>query len=245
MTTGGIADAKGSMDASSGDRTALRQAVDGQPTVPGSGFFATALANAQTFFDVSTEDVVKRIKLALLPTQANANVNDFREKPDFWGPFWIATTAVLFLAATGNFARLLEMDSETFSTDYGLVSLASATIYGCLIGVPIMTRGMVFLAGQEANNINFRQLICVYGYSLTAAIPASIICIAPIPFLRWIVLAAALGVSLLFIRNHLWSDISIEAPGLKWATLGLVVVAQASIFIVYGAFGLGRSTNPK
>lgn len=252
MTTsvGGMSEAKGSIDSSSQDRAALptvalREAADGQSTTPGGGFFSNTLAQAQTYFDVSTEDVVKRIRLAMLPTQASSNVNDFRARPDFWGPFWVATTAVLFLSATGNFARLLEMDSDKFSTDYGLVSLAASMIYGCLIGVPAITRGILYLSGQEADSINFRQLICVYGYSLTAAIPASIICVAPIPLLRYAVLAVALGVSLLFIRNHLWSDISIEAPGLKWTTIAILCLAQASIFIVYGVYGLGRSTNPK
>eukprot|EP00438_Fugacium_kawagutii_P033802 Skav216918 [mRNA] locus=scaffold1838:73699:89113:- [translate_table: standard] len=53
----------------------------------------------QQLFDVSSQDVLKRLKLALVPFQGQEDAaNDFRTRPDFYGPFWVATTAVLFLA---------------------------------------------------------------------------------------------------------------------------------------------------
>merc|ERR1719158_922698 len=91
-----------------------------------SGMLGSALNYAQQLFDVSTDDVVKRLRLALVPYPLpDGQNNEFRTRPDFWGPFWVATTAVFFLAATGNFARLVEQgDSKKFKADYGLVSLA-------------------------------------------------------------------------------------------------------------------------
>lgn len=211
----------------------LRESQDG--IASDSSVLGKVIAHAQTFFDVSTDDVTRRVRFALLPAlKPDGSVNDFRANPDFWGPFWIATTAVLFLSATGNFAQLLELvNGDNFTSDYGLMSVAAGMLYGCLIGVPAITRGLLYLSGQEADSINFKQLICVYGYSLTAAIPTSLICIAPIEIVRWAAIAAGLAVSLLFIRNHLWSDISIEAPGLKWATITVLGGAQATIFVVY------------
>mmetsp|Transcript_8775 Transcript_8775/g.21680 ORF Transcript_8775/g.21680 Transcript_8775/m.21680 type:complete len:352 (-) Transcript_8775:55-1110(-) len=202
-----------------------------------SGIAGSALAYAQTYFEVSSDDVVKRLRLSLLPytTQPSGDAaNDFRARPDFWGPFWIATTAVLFLAATGNFARMMQMDDRTvFKADYGLISLAAMMVYGCLIGVPLLLRAVLFFTGHEPDTINFRQMICVYGYSLSPTVPASIICILPLDGVRWLAVLVGLGVSLAFIRGNLWRDLAIEAPSLKWKMMGLFCTAQASIFLVY------------
>mmetsp|Transcript_96901 Transcript_96901/g.278315 ORF Transcript_96901/g.278315 Transcript_96901/m.278315 type:complete len:379 (+) Transcript_96901:84-1220(+) len=202
-----------------------------------SGIAGSALAYAQTYFEVSSDDVVKRLRLSLLPytTQPSGDAaNDFRARPDFWGPFWIATTAVLFLAATGNFARMLQMEDRTvFKADYGLISLAAMMVYGCLIGVPLLLRAVLFFTGHEPDTINFRQMICVYGYSLSPTVPASIICILPLDGVRWLAVLVGLGISLAFIRGNLWMDLAIEAPSLKWKMMGLFCTAQASIFLVY------------
>eukprot|EP00933_Yihiella_yeosuensis_P020495 TRINITY_DN16421_c0_g3_i1.p1 TRINITY_DN16421_c0_g3~~TRINITY_DN16421_c0_g3_i1.p1 ORF type:complete len:347 (-),score=46.95 TRINITY_DN16421_c0_g3_i1:106-1146(-) len=200
------------------------------------GLTAWALTSAQQLFDVSSDDVVKRLRLSLTPMQAplEESANDFRTKPDFYGPFWVATTAVLFLAATGNFATLLSAPSkDDFKADYSLVSLAATMIYGCLVGVPIATRIALYCSGHEVDTLNFKQVICVYGYSLTPTIPVSMVCIVPLGIVRWFAILVGLSVSLLFIRGALWTDIAIEAPSLKWKMFGLFAAAQASIFFIY------------
>lgn len=201
-----------------------------------SGLLGSALMSAQQLFDVSSDDVIKRLRLALVPfpPQPSGAANDFRQRPDFWGPFWIATTTVLSLAATGNFARLLSTDSQaTFKADYGLVSVAASMVYGFLVGVPLVTRMALYFSGHEVGSINFRQVICVYGYSLAPAIPMSVLCLVPLEGVRWLAVLAGLGVSLLFIRENLWTDIAIEAPSLKWKMVGMFCVSQAVIFLVY------------
>jgi len=194
-----------------------------------------ALSSAQQLFDVSPDDVLKRLKLAVVPCQGQeAAADDFRSRPDFYGPFWVATTAVLFLSATGNFARLLEMDDEdAFKADYSLVSVAAAMVYGLLIGVPLAVRLFLYFSGQEVDSINFRQVICVYGYSLTPAIPVSVICLVPLSFLRWLATLLGFGASIAFIRGTLWTDLAIENPSLKWKMACVFGVAQATIFLVY------------
>ncbi|CAJ1416299.1 unnamed protein product [Effrenium voratum] len=117
------------------------------------------LSYAQQMFDVSSQDVLKRIKLALVPFQGQEDAaNDFRTRPDFYGPFWVASTAILFLAATGNFARLLEMeDEQDFKSDYKLVSVAATLIYGLLVAVPLAVRLGLYCSGQSVDSINFKQ----------------------------------------------------------------------------------------
>merc|ERR1712228_130215 len=115
----------------------------------GIGVFAILLARAQTLFDVSTDDVAQRLKLVMVPyppKSANADAaQKLRSHPDFYGPFWLSTTAVLFLAATGNFAQLVAIgDHRGFKADYGLVSMAAGMIYGCLVAMPIIARLALF-----------------------------------------------------------------------------------------------------
>ncbi|CAJ1402903.1 unnamed protein product [Effrenium voratum] len=194
------------------------------------GWAGAMLSYAQQMFDVSSQDVLKRIKLALVPFQGQEDAaNDFRTRPDFYGPFWVASTAILFLAATGNFARLLEMeDEQDFKSDYKLVSVAATLIYGLLVAVPLAVRLGLYCSGQSVDSINFKQVICVYGYSSTPLIPMSVICLVPLGFLRWLAVLGGLGTSLAFIYGTLWTDLAVEAPSLKWKVLGLCCAAHAS-----------------
>jgi hypothetical protein len=199
------------------------------------GMAGAALAYAQTFFDVTQGDVIKRLRMALVPIPhpvGGDHVNDFRARPDFWGPFWITTTAVLFLSATGNFARLMATDDTNgFKADYGLVNFAASMLYGCLIGVPLITRIILYFSSEQA--LSVQQMICVYGYSLTPLIPVSILCLIPVKFLQWLAILAGLGVSLAFINTNLWAELAVDAPSLRWKMIGLGGVAQVSIFFVY------------
>ena len=100
---------------------------------------------------MSTDDVVRRLKLLLPSTKDPLTSEELRQRPDFYGPFWVATTAVLFLAATGNFARLVESPHPgLFRADYGLVPLAATLVYGGLIAVPLLARLSVFFTDEEA-----------------------------------------------------------------------------------------------
>lgn len=204
----------------------------GMSTMAGS-----ALAYVQELFDVSSDDVIKRLRLAALPfpPKANGDVNEFRTRPDFWGPFWVATTGVLFFAATGNFARWLQTDSSTvdFKPNYGLVSAAAMVLYGCLVAVPAITRVAIYFTGQDSSSVNFRQMICVYGYSLTPIIPVSVVCCIPLEFLRWLAVLGGFAASLAFMQGNLLADLTIEAPNLKCKLATLIGAAQGSIFLFY------------
>eukprot|EP00931_Biecheleriopsis_adriatica_P022746 TRINITY_DN14533_c0_g1_i3.p1 TRINITY_DN14533_c0_g1~~TRINITY_DN14533_c0_g1_i3.p1 ORF type:complete len:355 (+),score=62.86 TRINITY_DN14533_c0_g1_i3:137-1201(+) len=199
------------------------------------GWAGGMLTYAQSLFDISSDEVLQRLKLALVPFKGQEDASrDFRTRPDFYGPFWVATTAVLFLAGTGNFARLLEMkDESSFKADYSLVSVAATMIYGLLVGVPLIIRMGLWWSGLEVDSINFKQVICVYGYSLTPTVPMSIVCLVPIALVRWLAVMLGLGASLTFIRDTLWTDLAVEAPSLKWKVVGVFCTAQATVFLVY------------
>lgn len=228
VAAGAMAAARGANNPSSAD-----------PEAAASGILASVLERAQLLFDVSTEDVVSRLKLVLVPYPPQS-VNDdaaqkLRSHPDFYGPFWLSTTAVLFLAATGNFARLVAVgDHKGFKADYTLVSMAAFMIYGCLLAMPVIARLALFATGEEVESIDIKQMICIWGYSLAPVIPASILCIVPVEAVRWVVVLLALVVSLLFLRVHIWNDfMSLKTVWLKYLMLGMPCVMQFLILAVY------------
>jgi len=201
----------------------------------GGGVSGWFLNHAQKLFDVSTQDVITRLRLVMMPfPEPSVGVKEeLRQRPDFYGPFWVATTAILFLAATGNFARLVEGDHKSFKADYSLVSLAASMIYGCLIAVPVIARASLFVSGEEVGKVDFLHLVCICGYSLAPAIPVSMLCLVPWGLWRWLAVLTGLAASLMFVRTHLLADLHAETPWLKYTlTLGPCVF-PAAVFFVY------------
>ncbi|CAJ1413320.1 unnamed protein product [Effrenium voratum] len=200
-----------------------------------AGFSSWLLMMAQSLFDVSTDDVVRRLKLIVpYPAPDGSAAEELRARPDFYGPFWVATTAVLFLAATGNFARLIESPHPSlFKADYSLVPLAASIIYGGLIAVPLLARVSVFFTDEEVANIDFKKIVCVCGYGLAPAIPVSILCIIPVGFLRWLFVMGGLALSLLFLKSNLLQEISVKVRWLQLTLLASPVLLQVLVFFVY------------
>merc|ERR1719277_1937924 len=202
------------------------------------GMAGSALSYAQEFFDVSSDEVIKRLQLSVAPfgtKPSGGGINEFRARPDFYGPFWIATTGVLFFAATGNFARWMSTDEETevFKPDFGLVSFGAMLLYGCLLAVPMVTRAAIYLTGSDSSTVNFRQMICVYGYSLAPILPVSVVCLVPWEWLRWLAVIGGFAASVAFMQSNLLADLAVEAPSLKCKVAALIGAAQASIFLTY------------
>lgn len=190
----------------------------------------------QQFFDVTTEDVAARVKAAAIPKpEADHTVLEaMRLKPDFYGPFWIATTAVIFLAATGNYGQVLSTNDE-LTTNWDLVGVAACMVYGCLAGVPLLSQALFMFAGEEvATELNLKQMICVYGYSFTVLIPMTLLMLVPISFLKWIFACVGFAASCLFVRNHLWTEISVNGSNkTKYGLIFLLFGAHAFVYFFY------------
>lgn len=195
------------------------------------------LTQAQALFDVSTDDIVRRLKLVLMPNPNSPDrlgQEELRAKPDFYGPFWIATTVVLFLAATGNFARLLECAHPAqFKADYNLAPIAASLVYGGLLAVPLVARASLFFSGEEVESIDFKQLICICGYALAPAIPMSILCIVPLDSFRWIFVLFGLSIALYFLHTNLLKDISAKTRWVQMTLVASPVIFQVLVFFVY------------
>lgn len=210
---------------------------------PGRIFSFFNLAYWQTFFDVSTADVIRRTKSALIPKKEATpeSIQDFRQNPDLWGPFWICTTLVVFLSATGNLGQLLAADADSLDsiqTNWELVTLAAGMMYGALFGVPICTFALHYFAGQQPSedDANFRSMMCTYGYSFISLLPASILMLIPIGIWKWLVCITGCALACLFVKNHLWNDFAaITDQRLRYAVMGLLFGTH---IVIYGTYRL-------
>jgi hypothetical protein len=95
---------------------------------------------------------------------------DGSERPDLYGPFWIATSLVILMAATGNFATYLT-NSDTI-TDYRKLSLAASLFYFCITVQPVV---MWFIGNRLAMQRSLVETISLFGYALFVYVPASVL----------------------------------------------------------------------
>lgn len=155
----------------------------------------------QRFFDVDTKDVTDRIIASVVPKQNNSLKLQLKQRPDLYGPFWIAVTLIFTIAISGNVANYLQHASQPhhWKYDFHLVSYAATAIFLYVTLVPITLWGLLKwsseindLDGLEQNlKPNVLELICIYGYSLFIYIPTSVLWTIQIGWLQWLLVTAA------------------------------------------------------
>jgi hypothetical protein len=76
------------------------------PEIPMCGFMSVRFY--QPYFDVDTADVTARLSNALFYCKRERNfLTIVGDKPDAYGPFWIATTAVFVIAVSSHVSNWL------------------------------------------------------------------------------------------------------------------------------------------
>jgi len=186
----------------------------------------------QKYFDLSTNDFVARLRMAINPLVPSNE--DLSEKPDFYGPFWIVTTAVIFLSGTANVGNILTA-KEDIPTDWSLVYIAASMLYGALFIVPVMVALILRMSSppQTSQKVNVTLVGCVYGYSFLWLIPCSILSILPSGLFKWLLVIFSAFMSCVFVRNHLWDDMSVDVPKARYALIALLFGSHGLIYVIY------------
>lgn len=132
------------------------------------------------YFDVTTDDVTKRILYSLVPTPHSNGQGSYVERfiknnPDLYGPLWINVTLIFSMAICGNIANYFSSgDRETWHYDFTKLGLAASTISTYTIAVPIALWLFFWFRGCTFT-YSLLEMICTYGYSLSVYVPLSII----------------------------------------------------------------------
>ena len=177
------------------------------------------------YFKVTTHIVKNRFIQGLKPYKNNLNeeISDF---PDIYGPFWIYTTVVFCLAASGVSYQFLngveKGKAKTSFSDY--VSVSSFWIYMIGLLFPGITTLMIKYIG---GSVDYMKAYCIYGYTFSVFIPVSIVCIFFNSFVDWIILLyACLSSAYILINcfsNYISAEINIKK---KYGILGTIGILQ-------------------
>jgi len=175
-------------------------------------------------FNVSSVEVLQRIGRSLIPYPTTF-FDSIQPNPDLYGPFWIASTVVFLLAATGNIALYLSKvtsnQTDQWSYDVNKLSYAAAAIYGYLFLMPLFLFAVFKYNKVE---LKFIDLLCLYGYSFFIYIPISVLCIIPINLLRWGLVGLAGIVSTSFILTNTFTKLK------GHMTKGFIILIIMAIF---------------
>ncbi|KNE55255.1 hypothetical protein AMAG_01168 [Allomyces macrogynus ATCC 38327] len=179
------------------------------------------------YFNVDTTDILIRIRLALYPNDSFLTALSL--KKDLYGPFWIPTTLIFALFVTSSMANSIAsfISGKPYSYDFTRLSVAVSTIYLYTFALPLAVWGV---ARYYSRSLNVIDLWSIYGYGQTLWLPVTLLCIIPMEFVRWIMVALAFVVTGMFlIRNlHvLLTGITTNAP--------IPLPAPATKMVLFGA----------
>ncbi|VDL72256.1 unnamed protein product [Nippostrongylus brasiliensis] len=127
------------------------------------------------FFDVETDQVLKRVLNSVVPTNSNFILDYVHPMPDLWGPFWISVTLVFSIGVFGNIAQYIENDGlpGEYGSDFRLVTTSATLVFLYVVLVPVILSTILW---QRKSELQFAltDLLCAYGYSLSIFIPVSV-----------------------------------------------------------------------
>ena len=181
----------------------------------------------QTYFDIETDDIIKRIIASLIPCNKNF-INLVEKKPDLYGPFWIYTTLIFIIASAGSLTKYIHgADQEDYFQKF--IPVAGAVIYGIGFCLPLIVKALMQIFGSETS---FVLVLCIYAYSFSIYAPIFILCI-PFEELQWVLLFYAVFSSTCFLLLNFWTELSKYVDNRKYFILVVIGIFQLSLFFVF------------
>ncbi|KZT50790.1 Yip1-domain-containing protein [Calocera cornea HHB12733] len=176
----------------------------------------------QKWFDVDTNTVLKRCLMSMYPKDPHIMGP---EGPDLYGPFWTLTTLILSLFVSSSLASSVSSYLSSEATDYNwtLLSVAVSLVYAYGLGLPVAVwAALTWLGVQECSVV---ECLSIWGYAMTVWIPTALLCIIPVPLLRWGLTLLAALISLAFIIRNVYPILATaEAKSVRLFVIVFVVI---------------------
>ncbi len=180
----------------------------------------------QKYFDIDTEEIKERLISSLIPLNSRF-YNLIEKKPDLYGPFWIYTTLIFVISASGSMTKYLQgITNEDYFQQF--IPKAAYIIYGIGFCLPIIIFVIMYFFGS---NTPFILILCTYSYSFSIYIPIMILCI-PIEKLQWVLLFIGVLQSTGFLIINLWKEIDKFVDNRKYFVLGIICIFQIFLFLI-------------
>lgn len=199
----------------------------------GAGGLCSCLSIAyyRPFFDVDTDEVLGRLKAALLFCNAEPFLSVLRNKPDAYGPWWIATTLIFLISVTSQAKAMLRGIDEY---DFTAVTFSAMAIYTYL-GLAAMG-SWICLNYVLKVPMALLNCLCIAGYSLTSYLPASLACV--LPYMAWPAILAAAAAQTAFslkavmpaIEQFPKEKVAVYAGGVVAVNFGLMLIIKLYLY---------------
>jgi hypothetical protein len=163
----------------------------------------------------------------LLPTSSSYLSTHLTPAADLYGPFWTLTTLIftLFLSSSlaASITAYLSPGKAEYDYDFQLLSIAVSLVYAYGIALPVLL--WLALRYLGVGQWSVVEAVAVWGYGQFVWIPASvsvlfrlikyddslcpkILCVIPVPIVRWVLVAIAFGLSGYFLVANVYPILS-------------------------------------
>ncbi|THV02179.1 Yip1-domain-containing protein [Dendrothele bispora CBS 962.96] len=183
----------------------------------------------QSYFDIDTQTVLTRCYSTLLPFSQSFShfIASHLNPPDLYGPFWTLTTLIftLFLSSSlaASISAYLSAPGEEYDYDFRLLSTAVGLVYAYGLAVPVLL--WVALRYLGVGEWSVVEAVAVWGYGMFVWIPVSILCVIPVPIVRWSLVTLAFASSGFFLVRNVYPILaSAEAKALRLLIIILVLL---------------------
>jgi len=195
----------------------------GEPGTSSSGFWT--IEYYQKYFDVDTKMVLTRCYTTLLPTSSGYLTTHLTPSPDLYGPFWTLTTLIFSLFVFSSLASSISsyLSDAPVEYDFQLLSIAVTLVYVYGIGIPIIL--WIVLRYIGVTEWSAIEALSVFGYGQFVWIPVSLLCVIPVPILRWTLVGLAFGLSGYFLVANIYPILaSAEQKATRFIVVILVIL---------------------
>eukprot|EP00299_Pterocystis_sp_00344_P014981 c7462_g1_i4.p1 GENE.c7462_g1_i4~~c7462_g1_i4.p1 ORF type:complete len:188 (-),score=37.88 c7462_g1_i4:13-576(-) len=175
---------------------------------------------------------IERVSLSCAPLKPWSDVIN---TPDLYGWFWIATTLIFSISVAGHFTSYLlsQADPDDLAQVFDMrkVTTAGGVVYGYISVIPFVL--WLVLKWYETP-LPLVDLLCLYGYSLTPFVPATVVCSIPSSFLTYLSLSFAFAVSSTHLFRHLWKVLQLTMP--RHHTQSVLISITTCVVVLHFGF---------
>jgi len=203
------------------------------------------LAYYQCYFNVTTMDVMQRLRMALWPFCTKSQLFEDDDKIELYGPIWIMMTLIVEIAIVGFISYQIEIatiDLEMMGskvpasmTEYSMLKVAR-TGFVCLAYFLLNPLMLLLLIKYVlwVPDVEYLWLFAIYGYSFTVFIITIFLTVVPIEWMKWVFLGISGVCSLFFISKEMYQLIKfkLEAGFCKFLFVCLFLCGSHAVFIV-------------
>lgn len=204
------------------------------------------IAHYAGYFNVTTMDVLNRLRKSLWPFCSKSMLFDDDDKVDLYGPIWIMLTLIVEIAIVGFINYQIDVATMAIELKGGVIPQGSMATYSL---TKIARAGFVCIAYFLLNpllmlllikyvlmvpQVQYIWLFAIYGYSFTIFVITTVLNVVPLEWLRWVFLGVSGLVSLFFIWTEMYVMLKTRLKqGLgKFFVLCLILAASHSVFVL-------------